>query len=100
MPYIVEQDKNDIAEVMLVSGKLPVAKTAGELNYLFTRLVNDYLQSKGLNYQHINDCVGALDGAKAEFQDRIVRPYENTKIKANGDAYDANLIEKANGVGG
>lgn len=59
---------------------------AGELNYAFTVLALEYWRERG-NYQAINDIVGALEGAKAEFQRRVVADYENTKIAQNGDVY-------------
>ena len=70
-------------------------RNAGELNFMFTRIAIQYLQTMGLNYQHINDIVGALEGAKAELQRRVVAPYENVKIMQNGDVYPATLIDTA-----
>ena len=46
-----------------------------------------YLEAKGESYKTINDIVGALEGAKAEFQRRIVAPYEDKKRQINGDVY-------------
>ena len=66
--------------------------TAGELNYLFTMTAVRYVQEKGLSYQTLNDVVGALDGAKAEFQRRVVAPYEDKKIRENGDVYPPSLL--------
>jgi hypothetical protein len=60
---------------------------AGELNYVLTRTVLAYMRRVGLRYQTINDIVGALEGAKAEFQRRVVAPYEDSKIHSNGDVY-------------
>ena len=37
------------------------------------------------NYQTMNDIMGALAGAQIEFYRRKVAPYEDTKIKDNGD---------------
>lgn len=79
MPYIKKKDR-------VRANVIP--ETAGELNYYITRAVNQYLQCEGLSYQTINDIVGALEGAKAEFQRRIVVPYENAKLKENGDVYE------------
>lgn len=62
-------------------------KSAGELNYAFTRLIVGYLDYAGLNYQTINDILGALEGAKMEFDRRKVRAYEAAKRVANGDVY-------------
>jgi hypothetical protein len=35
----------------------------------------------------MNDVVGALEGAKAEFQRIVVAPYEDKKMAENGDVY-------------
>ena len=60
---------------------------AGDLNRAFTELAIEYLRVNGLRYQTINDVVGALVGAKDEFNRRVVAPYEDDCIKENGDVY-------------
>ena len=80
MPYIKELDR-----IALDSGKEPC--TPGELNYVITLIIKDYFNEMGKNYQAINDIVGALEGAKLEFYRRVAAPYEDTKIKENGDVY-------------
>jgi hypothetical protein len=87
MPYINKGIRDAMA-----SEERPTAATAGELNYLFTLLAIEYIKANGLNYQRLNDVVGALDGAKAEFQRRVVAPYEDTKIRENGDVYPPELL--------
>jgi len=62
-------------------------KTSGELNYLLTRLSTEYLEQRGESYKTISDIVGALECAKTEFYRRVVVPYEEKKIKENGDVY-------------
>lgn len=99
--------------------------TPGELNYMITMQVllgegmrqqvvfdrlldrcRQYIGTKGLSYQHINDVLGALYGASMElnrrcrhmgveclllrevalrFYETVAAPYEDTKITANGD---------------
>lgn len=78
MPYIPAADREE-APMRLAS--------PGELNFAITCLINSYIRTHGLGYQHINDVVGALEGAKLEFYRRIVAPYEDGKIRANGDVY-------------
>jgi len=82
MPYIKQEDR---AQVFGATGCFP--SNAGELNYVFTAILKSYIDRKGLCYQNINDVIGALEGAKAEFYRRVVAPYEDTKIKSNVDAY-------------
>jgi hypothetical protein len=62
-------------------------QTAGELNYEVTLLIRSYLAVHGRSYQVFNDITGALEGAKTEFYRRVVSPYEDEKIKLNGDVY-------------
>lgn len=80
MPYIQKQDRD-----ALQTGKQP--NNPGELNYLISSLLKEYMDIKGLSYQTINDVMGALEGAKAEYYRRIAMPYEDLKIKQNGDVY-------------
>jgi hypothetical protein len=78
MPYIKQED----------------CKTAEELNSAITGLIQSYITKKGLNYQHINDVIGALEIAKVEFQKKVVNPYEN------GDCYNLEnkvLLEEIDG---
>jgi hypothetical protein len=80
MPYVDEPTRTrlDITQN---------AYTAGELNYLVTRLVLKFLKSNDLNYERINQAVGALECAKQELYRRLAAPYENKKAKENGDVY-------------
>ncbi len=80
MPYIKQSRRAE-----LHSKNIPV--TAGELNYMLTKLCIAYMSDTGNSYQSINDVVGALEGAKLEFYRRYAAPYEDTKIKENGDVY-------------
>ena len=82
MPYIPKVRRSAIE----VLGETPT--TAGELNFVLTRLVLRYLRLKGKSYATFNDIVGALEQAKDEFQRRVVHSYEDLKIKENGDVYD------------
>ena len=61
--------------------------TAGELNFAITRLLLGYLDARGLRYDSLNDCLGALEGAKLEFYRRVVVPYEETKRAQHGEVY-------------
>lgn len=64
------------------------ATNAGELNFQVTCLIQDYVKNHGLKYETLNAVVGALESAKAEFQRRVVAPYEDEKRGLNGDVYE------------
>jgi len=78
MPYIAPEFRES-------AKKDPVG--AGELNFKITTVILDYLASAGHNYRIMNEIVGALEQVKDEFQRRVVHPYEDLKIKLNGDVY-------------
>lgn len=81
MPYIKHERRADLAADL-------EPKTAGELNYAFTLLALDFLDNqKDFNYQVLNDVLGAFEGAKTEFYRRVVVPYEEQRMLANGDVY-------------
>lgn len=60
---------------------------AGELNFDITDVINRYIAAKELSYQTINDIIGALECAKLELYRRVASPYEDAKMKENGDVY-------------
>ena len=86
MPYLKKKDKERLDSV-------PVPQNGGELNYLITKIIQDYvgkvtLDGNKLNYQAINDVIGALECAKLEYYRRKAIPYENLKLSINGDVYE------------
>ena len=84
MPYIDEETKK---RLFAHGPEIALAETSGELNYLLTTVILSYLRYRGLSYQTCNDIVGALDNCKDEFRRRVQHPYEDEKIKLNGDVY-------------
>lgn len=78
MPYVLKSRR---VELELTRH----AETPGELNFLLTTEALDYLDRHGLSYDTINDILGAMTAAQAEFIRRIVNEYEDGKITTNGD---------------
>ena len=87
MPYITQKDK----EALDKDGP----KTTGQLNFTFTKIIQFYLSRKGMSYSSFNDVIGALEACKLEFYRRVVSPYEDNKIKENGDVYDLAPIPRS-----
>lgn len=81
MPYIKEERRASLDHGLLEP------EVPGELNYKISVLIRDYVNIKGLNYQTINDVMGALTSAQLEFYRRVAAPYEDKKIQENGDVY-------------
>lgn len=58
----------------------------GSLNYAVTQLIDRYLGDMP-NYARINAVVGVLQCAQLEVYRRVAAPYEDGKMKRNGDVY-------------
>lgn len=81
MPYI----KQELREFVRRQG--PV--TCGELTYFIQQALHDYISRNGSpSYQTLAECLGALEGAKLDLIERVVRPYEEAKREDNGDVWD------------
>jgi len=78
MPYITQEKRDRLAQ-----GASP--QDPGELNYALTKILLEYLQSKGTSYGTVNEIMGVLNCATHEFYRRWAAPYEDKKIKDNGD---------------
>lgn len=80
MPYIKGEGKRD---KLIFCEDNPI--NCGELNFKLHDVIHDYLDHTGLSYQSIDEIEGAFGQVMREFNRRIVAPYEDKKIKENGD---------------
>lgn len=85
MPYISPKDRVGLSDNL----DSIAPKTVGELNFCITRMILEYLtwSVKIKNYDAWNSVIGVLECAKLEMYRRAVAPYEDSKIKQNGDVY-------------
>ena len=83
MPYIPQKERElfDLSIHCLDT----TVQTEGQLNYVISRLAINFARNQGGNYAAYNKTVGVLESAKLEFYRRHVAPYEDKKIKENGD---------------
>ena len=90
MPYISEENRVALNEAILQLGAAlsTMEGFAGNLNYSVSKIINNHLNHKGLNYANLNEIVGVLDCIKMELYRRVAAPYEDLKIQQNGDVYD------------
>jgi hypothetical protein len=88
MPYIPREIKMELKELKAVP-----PSNAGELTYLITENILDYLAQRrketGIinKFEEYNSVLGSLEATKMEFYRRMVAPYEDKKIRENGDVY-------------
>lgn len=65
----------------------------GELTYSLQQIICAYVDDQALRYQQIAEVLGALEGCKLDFIERIVLPYEQKKLAENGDVWPASLTD-------
>lgn len=85
MPYIKQEKRKDFDKAInLLIQELEKDKdnVEGNLNYIFTKLI---LGTKPSNYKQFNRVIGALECCKLEMYRKKIGPYEDVKIKENGD---------------
>lgn len=63
----------------------PIPRDVGDLTYLLTWCCAMYLRSCPVRYDRLADVLGALEATKLELNRRVLTPYEQIKLKANGD---------------
>jgi hypothetical protein len=85
VPYISQRDRDDLDDKISYAGRH--IQNPGELNYMITRFLNQYLLDHGKSYAVLNEIIGALECAKLELYRRVAAPYEDIKIRDNGDVY-------------
>lgn len=86
MPYVKTRERDRLQPLadLILNTQI---NTAGNLQYLIAILTKSFMIGKEKKYQDHNDIMGALDGAAREYYRRKVAPYEQEKIKDNGDVY-------------
>lgn len=86
MPYI-DKTRRDT----LLASNSP--QTSGELNFLITTIIINYVEEKGRCYDTLNSVIGVLECVKLELNRRVIASYEDGKIAFNGDVYPESLID-------
>jgi len=89
MPYIPQTDRKRFEAGLEVLAKeiISTGISNGDLNYIITTLANFYIAKHGTSYNTLSDVIKAFECAKLEFYRRKVAPYEDEKIRQNGDVY-------------
>lgn len=91
MPYLREANKQYFEKLIAELKRCGIAN-GGELNYLFTEIINQYHVTNTKRYETMNTVVGALESCKTEYQRRIVGPYEDKKREENNEVYSEEVI--------
>jgi hypothetical protein len=85
MPYITQVERAKVDTIVSFNDIKDASLTVGQLNYIITKILHNYLDQSGKNYTNMNNVIGVLECAKLELYRRQLAPYEDLKIQLNGD---------------
>ena len=95
MPYIDEQERveldSQIDNMILairnnktnLNNPHDFSNYLGRINYCFSRII--YGVMRDVSYRNIAMVTGVLENIKQEYYRRVAEPYEDIKIRQNGD---------------
>lgn len=81
MPYIKQSDRKNIDQVVEIIREIGI-KPNGEPNYLLFKLCKETIEPSYNNYKNF---IAELTECSEEIRRRLLAPYEDQKIKENGD---------------
>jgi len=84
MPYIDQSSRDGFVEVGEAMENAEI-HTPGELNYICTLAIREFMRDKKFCYATLNEAIGALECCKLELYRRLASPYEDECVKKNGD---------------
>lgn len=82
MPYIPQKDRADLMFAKKEADK------PGELNFLLSLVISNYIKRKGISYTALNEVIGVLSCLSLELYRRMVAVYEDKKMTENGDVFE------------
>lgn len=93
MPYIsverrkdIDQNINKLIESIRNLSSPDIRDLDGDLNYCITKIILHVLDIiEQPKYTKFNTAVGVLESVKLELYRRVISPYEDNKIRENGD---------------
>lgn len=84
MPYIDKKSKSRLLPQL----ESIFCDSEGELCYAVSVLMMEFCKHREpLNFSTLNSAIGAVRYAANHFEDRILKPYEQQKMRENGDIY-------------
>lgn len=94
MPYTKQEDRTQKMKEALVILKDEI-KNKGDLNYVICQLTGMLiLKTGGMSYTNVSNWIDGVDGAERELTRRLLNPYEDLKIRENGDVESFSVLLK------
>jgi len=96
MPYVDPHTRDRLSDPDLPA-RSRRALNAGELTYQLQQNLLAFIKGHELKYQTLAECLGALEGAKLDLIERVVKPYEERKRLENSDVWPDSLTRSVGG---
>lgn len=81
MPYIKQEDRKVMDMIVKIMCEADI-RANGDLNYILFAFCKRHAD---LNYNSLKNYIGELRQCATEIERRILAPYEDEKLKINGD---------------
>ncbi|MBU1178775.1 hypothetical protein KKB69_00305 [Patescibacteria group bacterium] len=89
MPYLEQKDRKNFdpcfEKTLDYLTKLDIGALAGHLNYMVFKTVKVWIGKNGKKYYIFAAIIGTMMCCILEVYRRLIAPYEDKKIKENGD---------------
>lgn len=85
MPYTKQEDRTSLMKhaIKMLTEEI---QNKGDLNYTICELTGRLiLKTGGMGYTNVSNWIDGVHGAERELTRRLLNPYEDKKIKENGD---------------
>ncbi len=83
MPYIPDKEKREMSDY--IEDLYVFIESKGDLNYVICELVGRLIENGKISYTQMSEWIDAVHDAETELRRRLLFPYEDLKIKENGD---------------
>jgi len=84
MPYVTQKDRGKYA-IPVKFIKQAIINTKGDLEYLVTVLMKQYMSTRERRYSTLHDVVYAVQHASDEYRRRHLDKREDEALEKNGD---------------
>jgi len=82
MPYVTQEKREELDQIVTNMAEVYKIKADGDLNYVLYALAKRYIKP---SYNSYKNYIGELRQCATEIERRLLADYEDLKIKENGD---------------
>lgn len=83
MPYITDEEKEKF--MSQIAGLVDLIRSKGDLNFVISEITGQLILRDGASYTITSNWIGGVRDADRELTRRLLNPYEDIKIRENGD---------------